>query len=58
MSEDSEYNECNIKEWDASDLNVDGMFIFTAPIEMQAKIRHVLEQNFPDVMFREEVVYG
>jgi hypothetical protein len=47
-----------LKEWDASALSLDGMFIFTAPIEMQAKIRAVLEREFPGVSFREEVIYG
>jgi len=47
-----------LKEWDASELSLDGMFIFTAPIEVQAKVRAVLEREFPGVKFREEVVYG
>jgi hypothetical protein len=47
-----------LKEWDASELSLDGMFIFTAPIEYQAKIRAVLEREFPGLMMREEVVYG
>jgi hypothetical protein len=47
-----------LKEWDSGDLNIEGMFIFAAPIEMQAKVRDVLEREFPGVNFREEVVYG
>jgi hypothetical protein len=47
-----------LKEWDASPLEMSGMFIFTAPIEMQARVRATLEREFPGVKFAEEVVYG
>jgi hypothetical protein len=55
---DSKTGATELKEWDASELSLDGMFIFTAPIEVQAKVRAVLERELPGVTFREEVVYG
>ena len=58
LRDGEEPEAAKLKEWDASEISLDGMFIFHAPIEMQAKIRAVLEREFRDVKFREEVVYG
>ena len=50
--------EPEITEWDAGDIDMRSMFIFRAPIEMQAKIRAVLADKFPDLDFDEEVILG
>lgn len=48
----------DLKEWDASDLTLDALFTFRAPIELQPKIRALLKKNFPGVKFEEDTVYG
>lgn len=51
-------SSADLKEWDASELRLDALFTFRAPIELQAKIRKLLREQFPDARFEEETVYG
>lgn len=46
-----------LKEWDASEIVMRALFVFRAPIEMQAKIRAVLTREFPEVEFDEEIIH-
>lgn len=49
--------EVELTEWDASDITMHAVSLFKAPIEMQPKIRALLEREFPGVKFEEETVY-
>ena len=46
-----------LKEWDASEITMHALFIFKAPIEAQAKIRAVLEREFPGMEFDEDTIH-
>ena len=50
------YSE-ELKEWDASDLSMRALFVFSAPIELQPKIRDMLSREFPGVAFEEQVIH-
>jgi len=58
LEEEEREGATELKEWDASDVSADGLFIFHAPIELQGKVRAVLEREFPGVSFDEEIVFG
>lgn len=48
--------EGSLTTWDASPLELTALFSFSAPIELQAKIRAVLHREFPGVAFEESIV--
>lgn len=48
----------DLKEWDATQVELAALFTFKAPIELQPKIRELLRKSFPGVSFEEDVIYG
>jgi len=54
----AEERKLELKEWDASDLIVTGLFTISAPIDKQPEIRAMLRREFPDVEFDEAVIHG
>lgn len=46
-----------LKEWDASEITMHAMFLFRAPIALQAKVRDVLRREFPGASFEEETIH-
>lgn len=54
---DSDESLIELKEWDADELTTHALFTFTAPLELQAKIRAVLTREFPGVRFTEDVIH-
>ncbi len=45
-----------IREWTADQIQLTAVFVFRAPIELQPKIRDLLRERFPGVVFEEEIV--